>query len=101
MSGLLDSADEALTAAGQKIVRMCGGTPTNPLPVAPTIAIDAPKIVLVKKAYQTKANRIRVNLGVTNFFSGTGTLTCNSPADIRVFDTKGTALALPLTISRS
>jgi hypothetical protein len=99
MSGLVDAAEESLTAAKQKIIRLCGGTPANPLPVAPIIQVDAPKIVLVKKPYQAKGSRIRVNLGVTNFFSGTGTLSCSSPADIRLFDLSGTALALPLTVT--
>jgi hypothetical protein len=99
MSGLVDATEEALTAAQQKIIRLCGGTPSKPLPVAPTIAINAPKIVLVKKAYQKTGNRIRISVGVTHFFSGSGTLSCSSPADIRVFEVSGAAVALPLTIT--
>jgi hypothetical protein len=70
-------------------------------PVSPRIQVAAPKIVLVKKAYQPPPyhpHRLEVRLGTDRPFTGTGTLTCSAPARIKLFDAAngGTELALPL-----
>lgn len=62
--------------------------------ITPTIAIAAPKIVLVKKSHQAKAHRIAVKVGCTAGFQGTGKLTCSS-ANIKLFDSSGATVALP------
>jgi hypothetical protein len=73
-----------------------------PLPkVAPIITIAAPKIVLVKKAYQKEAHRIEVTLTTDCKFTGTGSLTSPQSAGIKVFDrvSGGTQLNLPLALT--
>ncbi len=75
--------------------------------VDPTIAIDDPKVVLVRRDYMANAtskatpHRLPVRLGVSAKFDGTGQLTCSLPAKISVFRaaTGGTAVAFPITLS--
>jgi hypothetical protein len=66
-------------------------------PVGPTIVIAAPKLILVKKSYQTNAHRIELQLGTTGGFTGTSQLTCSALGTVRVFNQArgGTALTMP------
>ncbi|MFT3857481.1 MAG: hypothetical protein QM742_08295 [Aquabacterium sp.] len=95
MPGFLGAVTDAVANAAQNVVQQCQAA-LNPLPtpVAPTLAIPAPKIILVKKSHQAQGHRLRVQLGTTGAFTGTGTLTGDA-ARIRLFDSHGTALPLP------
>ena len=57
-----------------------------PTPVSPTLVVDDPKVVLLKKTYQDRGHRIGVHLGTTGTFTGTGTLTCNHAELIGLYD---------------
>ena len=91
----LAAAAAAANQAGNPAAQQCAKPQ-----VSPVIAIAAPKIVLVKKAYQKSAHRIRVDLSTDCAFDGTGTLSSGQAAQIRVFDRErdGTLLALPLNL---
>ena len=78
--------------------------------VDPTIAIADPKVVLVKRPYmdkdqiyssKVKPHRLPVQVGVTAAFDGTGRLTCNLAAKIKIYDVAegGAAKAFPVTLS--
>ncbi len=69
--------------------------------VGPLVKIADPKIVLVKKAYQTDPHRIQVTLSTDCTFTGTGSLTSAQAGQIRLFDSerKGKPLALPLALT--
>lgn len=94
MAGFLNAVAHALSSARTSVVQACQAA-NNPLPppVAPTIAIAAPKIVLVKKGYQAEGHRLRVKIGTTGGFTGTGTLT--GDARIRLYDAAGTLIPWP------
>jgi hypothetical protein len=72
---------------------------------SPTISVDAPKIVLVKRAYQgkdkpgVKPHRIHVRLGVDTAYDGHGELTVNHD-DIKLFEKQDdkTEKALPYSV---
>ena len=96
MPDLFDSLAAALADAvnaGGAAVQECLAAVDALTPKAPLIAINAPKIVLVRKAYQAEGDRLRVNISASAGFAGTGTLT--APANIRLFDAQGVALPLP------
>ena len=69
--------------------------------VGPLVKIANPKIVLVKKSYQTDPHRIQVTLSTDCTFTGTGSLTSAQAAQLRLFDSErgGKALALPLALT--
>ena len=68
-------------------VQCCGEAEClPPTPVSPTLVVDDPKVVLVKKTYQDRGHRIAVHLGTTGSFTGTGQLTCNQAARIGLYD---------------
>jgi hypothetical protein len=97
--GLLDSLAGAVAAAnGAKggLAQACN------LPnVAPLITVAAPKLVLVKKAYQSEAQRLEVTLKTDCSFTGTGSLTSAQAAGIKIFakNKGGAALPLPLALT--
>jgi hypothetical protein len=94
------NGDEALQKAGAAAVVQGPPKPVKPCEkkeVSPVIAIAAPKIVLVKKAYQKKGHRLAVRLGTSCAFTGTGTLSASPGGQVKLFDSKGAPLALPLT----
>lgn len=93
--GLGASAADAALNATPAVTQKC--TRKSPC-VAPKIAIAAPQIVLVKKAYQTRGHRLAVRLGTDRRFTGTGTLTCAPAGQLQVFDHTGAAQTLPLNI---
>lgn len=71
----------------------------------PSITVAAPKVVLVKKQYQDgtdglNPHRIRVQLGASSNFGGTGRFTCNHTNHIRLYDaeTGGNQINLPYDI---
>lgn len=72
----------------------------------PTLQIANPKVVLVKRDYMDQSgtksppHRLQVFLGVTNPFDGTGRLTCNQAAKVKLFAsaTGGTALSFPYSV---
>jgi hypothetical protein len=55
--------------------------------VAPVITIAAPKIVLVRKAYQATGYRVAVTLTTTSPFTGTASLICPQ-ANVRLFTSR-------------
>ena len=63
--------------------------------VSPLIAIARPAIVLIKKPYQPRGNLLKVRLGTTSGFTGTGTLSCNLPGQVKVFNDKGVEQPMP------
>ena len=75
--------------------------------VDPTIAIEDPKVVIVKRLYMSQAkskakpHRLRVRLGVSANFDGTGQLTCNNGGNINIFReaTDGAAVPFPVTLT--
>jgi hypothetical protein len=91
MPGFLQAAGNAIANAGNAVVQACQGNPLAPK--SPSVVIHAPKIVLCRKTYQNEGDRLRVRIGATGGFAGTGTLT--GPASIRLFDAHGTAVPLP------
>ncbi len=95
-NGLDTAATDAELNAPRDGVQRCRQRPE----VRPVLRIAAPKIVLVKKAYQTHAHRLTVRLGTDSKFSGTGHLS-SANANIRVYDNSGVLQALPLQISGS
>lgn len=93
-NGLAGAAAAATNAA-------CPAKQNCPPPkVSPLITVAAPKIVLVKKAYQNNAHRIQVTLKTDSSFTGTGSLTSAQAAQMRMFDRVrgGKLLALPLAL---
>jgi hypothetical protein len=94
MGGFLNAIGHAVSSAKTSVVQACQARAHPlPTPVAPTIAIDAPKIVLVKKAHQAEGHRLRVKIGTTGTFTGTGALT--GDAKVRLYDTAGTLIPWP------
>ena len=94
MGGFLGAIADAVSAAGTSVVQRCQAIAhPPPAPVAPTIAIAAPKIVLVKKDYQTEGHRLAVRIGTTSSFTGTGTLT--GDPRVRLYDEAGTLIPWP------
>lgn len=77
--------------------------------VDPKLAIDDPKVVLVKRDYMSQASskakphRLPVQLGVSAKFDGTGRLTCAAAAKIAVYKaaTGGSALPFPISVTAS
>lgn len=75
--------------------------------VDPTIAIEDPKVVIVKRPYMSQAkskakpHRLRVRLGASANFDGTGQLTCNNGGNISIFReaTDGAAVPFPVTLT--
>jgi len=94
---LMAAAADSFVNSAQAVRQACQRGP--PPPVGPTLVIAAPKIVLVKKAYQAEGHRLRITVGVDARFTGTGTLSCNEAAAVNVFDDQGRAVALPLALT--
>lgn len=75
--------------------------------VNPTMEVEKPKIVLVKRPYmeqvkhKVKPHRIAVRLGTNVKFDGTGRLLCNQPGKVKIYDARdgGSMKNLPLPIS--
>ena len=70
---------------------------TGIFPVASIVAIDAPKVLLVRKPHQAAAQRLLVTLRTDRVFDGTATLSA-STADVALYaaDAGGEAIQLPL-----
>ncbi len=82
--------------------------PVTPRPkVDPKLNIAKPKAVILKRDYMpsaklgVKVHRLAVTVGVSETFDGTGKLTCNLPAKIKVFDHAegGSPKAFPITLT--
>jgi hypothetical protein len=87
---------------GDDNARQQSNLPCQRATVSPTIRIDDPKIVLVNKPYlniHPHPHRLAVRLGTDSAFTGTGTLSCDSAANIRLFDATNTRINLPQTIA--
>ncbi len=75
--------------------------------VDPKLKIADPKAVILKRDYMpsaklgVKVHRLAVTVGVSETFDGTGKLTCNSPAKIKVFDHAegGSLKAFPIALT--
>jgi hypothetical protein len=89
--------DRATDDLPPKAVAQCRRVET----VSPTIAIAAPKIVLVGRGYQDRPHRIRLRLGTTSAFTGTGTLDSNQRGTVRIYSARegGNLIGLPRNIS--
>ncbi len=75
--------------------------------VDPKLKIADPKAVILKRDYMpsaklgVKVHRLAVTVGVSETFDGTGKLTCNLPAKIKVFDhvEGGSLKAFPIALT--
>jgi hypothetical protein len=88
--GLNEAANDAVLNAPQLPVVRC-----KALDVRPIITIATPKIVVVKKAWQPRGDRLVVRLGTDSAFTGTGTMTCAPGGQIKVFNSNNVELLPP------
>jgi len=95
LTNLLAAIANGVFHAKQNPVKGCKVRPK----VFPILSIADPKIVLVKKAYQTRGHRLRVSLGTDSAFTGTGTLSAAPGNQLRVFDESGVQKTFPMQIS--
>ncbi len=83
--------DEPIPKEDEAVAQPCVQEEPPPPPVSPTITIDDPKIVLVKKDHQAVGHRIEVRLGTNRSFTGAGIFSCKKGADkVKFF--KGTTV---------